>query len=93
MQSSQDGGTGFKLVPLTTFSLRIALTTLGCKVNQYDTATIEDRLRDEGHECVSFADTADVYIVNSCAVTNQADAESRNSLAGPSDRTPWLVSS
>ena len=57
--------------------VRVALTTLGCKVNQYDTATIEDRLRDTGHEIVPFADTADVYIVNSCTVTNQADAESR----------------
>src|SRR5580765_4345803 len=57
--------------------VRVALTTLGCKVNQYDTATIEDRLRGAGHEIVPFADTADVYIVNSCTVTNQADAESR----------------
>lgn len=57
--------------------MRVAITTLGCKVNQYDTATIEDRLRAEGHECVPFTDTADVYIVNSCTVTNQADAESR----------------
>ena len=57
--------------------LRIALTTLGCKVNQYDTATIEDRLTAEGYKCVPFANTADVYIVNSCTVTNQADAESR----------------
>jgi len=58
-------------------SVRVALTTLGCKVNQYDTATIEDRLRGAGHTIVPFADTADVYVVNSCTVTNQADAESR----------------
>lgn len=57
--------------------LRVAITTLGCKVNQYDTATIEDRLKAAGHILVSFAETADVYIVNSCTVTNQADAESR----------------
>jgi len=57
--------------------LRVAITTLGCKVNQYDTATIEDRLTAEGHTLVPFAETADVYIVNSCTVTNQADAESR----------------
>ena len=59
------------------FPLRVAITTLGCKVNQYDTATIEDRLRTEGHTLVPFAETADVYIVNSCTVTHQADAESR----------------
>src|SRR5262245_52286255 len=57
--------------------LRVAITTLGCKVNQYDTATIEDRLKAEGHTLVPFATMADVYIVNSCTVTNQADAESR----------------
>ncbi len=57
--------------------LRVAITTLGCKVNQYDTATIEDRLTADGHQLVSFSDSADVYIVNSCTVTNQADAESR----------------
>ena len=57
--------------------LRIAITTLGCKVNQYDTATITDRLKAEGHALVPFTDSADVYIVNSCSVTNQADAESR----------------
>ena len=59
------------------FPLSVAITTLGCKVNQYDTATIEDRLRTEGHTLVPFAETADVYIVNSCTVTHQADAESR----------------
>ena len=57
--------------------LRVAITTLGCKVNQYDTATIEDRLKADGLTLVPFAETADVYIVNSCTVTNQADAESR----------------
>lgn len=57
--------------------VRVALTTLGCKVNQYDTATIEDRLRGAGHTIVPFVDAAEVYIVNSCTVTNQADAESR----------------
>ncbi|MGH8007642.1 MAG: radical SAM protein, partial [Candidatus Binatia bacterium] len=58
-------------------TMRVAITTLGCKVNQYDTATIEDCLRAEGHALVPFTEAADVYIVNSCTVTNQADAESR----------------
>jgi threonylcarbamoyladenosine tRNA methylthiotransferase MtaB len=57
--------------------LRVAITTLGCKVNQYDTATIEDRLKADRHVLVPFTESADVYIVNSCTVTNQADAESR----------------
>jgi len=57
--------------------MRVAVATLGCKVNQYDTATIESRLRREGCTIVPFAAGADVYIVNSCTVTDRADAESR----------------
>jgi threonylcarbamoyladenosine tRNA methylthiotransferase MtaB len=57
--------------------MRVAVTTLGCKVNQYDSASIESRLRHEGCELVTFAPGADVYIVNSCTVTDRADAESR----------------
>lgn len=69
-------------------ALRIGLTTLGCKVNQYDTATIADRLSAAGHCLVPFADTADVYIVNSCTVTNQADAESRQLARRAKRRNP-----
>ncbi len=56
--------------------LRVAFATLGCKVNQYDTATIQTALR-EGCELVPFGAGADVYVVNSCTVTDRADAESR----------------
>lgn len=57
--------------------MRVAISTLGCKVNQYDSASIETRLRDLGCEVVGFESAADVYIVNSCTVTDRADAESR----------------
>jgi len=57
--------------------MRVAIATLGCKVNRYDTASIETRLEGEGYEVVPFASGADVYIVNSCTVTDRADAESR----------------
>lgn len=56
---------------------RVALTTLGCKVNQYDSASIETRLREEGWTIVPFASGADIYVVNTCTVTDRADAESR----------------
>lgn len=56
--------------------LRVAFATLGCKVNQYDTATMETALRADC-EVVPFAPGADVYVVNSCTVTDRADAESR----------------
>jgi threonylcarbamoyladenosine tRNA methylthiotransferase MtaB len=56
---------------------RVAIETLGCKVNAYDTAAIADRLRAAGCTIVSDGGRADVVIVNSCTVTDAADAESR----------------
>jgi threonylcarbamoyladenosine tRNA methylthiotransferase MtaB len=55
----------------------VHLATLGCKVNAYDTATIADRLTAHGCELVGPEERADVVIVNSCTVTDAADAESR----------------
>src|SRR6202022_300654 len=56
--------------------MRFAIATLGCKVNQYDSAIIETRLGVLGMERGEFDEPADVYIVNTCAVTDRADAES-----------------
>jgi len=56
---------------------RVAIRTLGCKVNAYDTATIADRLRAAGCRLVDPDAPADVIVVNSCTVTDAADAESR----------------
>jgi threonylcarbamoyladenosine tRNA methylthiotransferase MtaB len=56
---------------------RVAIATLGCKVNGYDTATIADRMRAAGCVIVEPDAPADVVIVNSCTVTDAADAESR----------------
>jgi threonylcarbamoyladenosine tRNA methylthiotransferase MtaB len=56
--------------------MRIAITTLGCKVNQYDSAVIHDRLVAE-HSLVPFDEQADCYIINTCTVTDRADWEAR----------------
>lgn len=56
--------------------MRFAIATLGCKVNQYDSAIIESRLGALGMERGEFDQPADVYIVNTCTVTDRADAES-----------------
>jgi threonylcarbamoyladenosine tRNA methylthiotransferase MtaB len=56
--------------------MRFAIATLGCKVNQYDSAVIESRLRAMGMERGEFTEAADVYIVNTCTITDRADAES-----------------
>ncbi len=56
--------------------MRFAIATLGCKVNQYDSAMIESRLAARGLKRCEFDEAADVYIVNTCTVTDKADAES-----------------
>ncbi|HEV3109720.1 MAG TPA: tRNA (N(6)-L-threonylcarbamoyladenosine(37)-C(2))-methylthiotransferase MtaB [Candidatus Binataceae bacterium] len=56
--------------------MRYAITTLGCKVNQYDSGMIEARLGEAGLERCEFDQIADVYVVNTCTVTDRADAES-----------------
>ena len=56
---------------------RVHIATLGCKVNAYDSATMAGRLRAAGCEIVAAGAPADVVIVNSCTVTDAADAESR----------------
>jgi threonylcarbamoyladenosine tRNA methylthiotransferase MtaB len=56
--------------------MRFAIATLGCKVNQYDSAIIESRLGARGMERCGFDEAADVYVVNTCTVTDRADAES-----------------
>ena len=49
---------------------KIAFYTLGCKVNQADTASMEGIFRASGYEVVPFGEPADVYLVNTCVVTN-----------------------
>ena len=60
--------------------MRIAIYTLGCKVNQYETQAMEQELRRRGHQVVDFSDAADVYVVNSCSVTAVSDQKSRQML-------------
>ncbi|WP_025270673.1 tRNA (N(6)-L-threonylcarbamoyladenosine(37)-C(2))-methylthiotransferase MtaB [Hippea sp. KM1] len=57
--------------------MRIAIKTLGCKLNQYETQLMIEDLTKEGHQIVDFDESAHLYIVNSCAVTAKASKESR----------------
>lgn len=59
---------------------RVALHNLGCKVNAYEMEAMEQDLREAGYEIVPFAPGADVYIINTCTVTNIADRKSRQML-------------
>ena len=56
--------------------MRIAITTLGCKINQYDSAVIQSRLEAK-HSFVPFDAEADCYLINTCTVTDRADWEAR----------------
>lgn len=56
---------------------KIAFYTLGCKVNQADTASMEEIFRKAGYEIVGFAGQADVYLINTCVVTNTGQRKSR----------------
>lgn len=57
--------------------MRIAIATLGCKINQYDSAVIQTCLEKAAHCFVPFEERADCYIINSCTVTDRADWEAR----------------
>ena len=57
--------------------LKVAIATLGCKVNQYESAGILEALENQGVEVVSFAQPADYYIINTCTVTSRSDVQSR----------------
>ena len=56
---------------------KIAFTTLGCKVNLYDSEAMAELFAERGYEIVDFEDVADVYIINTCTVTNFGDKKSR----------------
>lgn len=57
---------------------KIAFKTLGCRLNQFETDALVSEFHDSGYEIVDFEENADVYLVNTCTVTNQSDKKSRN---------------
>lgn len=59
---------------------KAALHNLGCKVNAYETEAMGQLLKEAGYEIVNFSEKADVYVVNTCSVTNIADKKSRQML-------------
>ena len=70
---------------------RAAFLTLGCKVNQYETDAMEEILEKAGYEIVSFKETADVYIINTCSVTNMADRKSRQMIHRAKKNNPDAI--
>ena len=59
---------------------KVALHNLGCKVNAYETEAMQEMLEHAGYEIVPFQEGADIYVINTCTVTNIADRKSRQML-------------
>ena len=68
--------------------MNIAIYTLGCKVNQYETAAMERELLSRGHVLVPFEGPADAYIVNTCTVTAVSDKKSRQMIRRARKQSP-----
>ena len=69
----------------------IAIYTLGCKVNQYETAAMERELAARGHTLVPFEGPADAYIINTCTVTAVSDKKSRQMIRRARKLSPQAV--
>lgn len=67
---------------------KVAFHNLGCKVNAYETEAMLQQLESRGYEIVSFGEMADVYVVNTCSVTNIADRKSRQMLHRAKKKNP-----
>lgn len=67
---------------------KAALHNLGCKVNSYETEAMQEILEKQGYEIVSFEEKADVYLINTCSVTNMADRKSRQMLHRAKKQNP-----
>ena len=57
--------------------MRVGICTLGCRVNIYESEYVESLFKNHGYEIVDFNDRADIYVINTCSVTNESDKKSR----------------
>lgn len=70
---------------------KVALHNLGCKVNAYETEAMQELLEEHGYEIVPFKEGADIYIINTCTVTNMADRKSRQMLHRARKMNPHAI--
>lgn len=70
---------------------KAALHNLGCKVNAYETEAMQQNLEKAGYEIVPFTEYADVYVINTCSVTNMADRKSRQMLHKAKKMNPEAI--
>ena len=70
---------------------KVSFYTLGCKVNQYETNAMMQKMIEAGYEVVDFETKADIYIINTCTVTNMADKKSRQMLRRVKEINPEAI--
>lgn len=71
--------------------LKVAIETLGCRVNIYDSEAMTEMFRADGYEVVAFNTEADVYVINTCTVTNMGDRKSRQLISRARRKNPEAV--
>lgn len=71
--------------------MKVALHNLGCKVNAYETEAMQELLEQKGYEVVPFKEGADVYVINTCTVTNMADRKSRQMIHRAKKMNPEAI--
>jgi len=73
---------------MSTQAKRVAFHTLGCKLNFSETSTISRDFLNHGFEKVNYRDKADIYVLNTCSVTENADKEARKFIRQAKQRNP-----
>jgi len=71
--------------------MRVAITTLGCKVNAYESEAVITKLEESGYTRVNFEEESDIYIINTCMVTNSGEAKSRKMIRHPLKTNPQAI--
>ena len=70
---------------------KVAFYTLGCKVNQYETNAMSEKFLDAGYEIVEFENISDIYVINTCTVTNMSDRKSRQIIRRVKEKNPKAI--
>jgi threonylcarbamoyladenosine tRNA methylthiotransferase MtaB len=71
--------------------LKVAFATLGCRMNQFETSALQEQFQVKGYSITDFEDIADIYVINTCTVTNDADRTSRKTIRQAKRRNPNAV--
>ncbi|SNZ06375.1 threonylcarbamoyladenosine tRNA methylthiotransferase MtaB [Persephonella hydrogeniphila] len=71
--------------------LKVAFSTLGCRMNHFESSAIEEEFENRGYILSEFTDKADIYVINTCTVTNDADRTSRKTIRQAKRRNPDAV--